>query len=257
MRYYTFILLFVSVTFLGCGLSQVLSIDQNLYYKNLNVVAKKRWKHSKEPLKIYDYTSQNEKYLIENGYVLIAYDAIRHTYIGYQNAVEVGNYIGASVMLYKHEYVGTSSGYTVARIYNPGETYLINSQTTGIINTNRNSTTNIYGNDLSIYGSTSSNSRTTYNSQTTTAITGPGSFSYYSIPYSNDYYDQWAIFYLKKYYKSTTQDISVNKSANEKSSIIGYLPKNTWFEILSTNKEFRKIKCKDKIGYIPSYIYLE
>ena len=225
-----------------------------MYYLNLH-----RTKDKVRPTKqlsSYDYTDNNVKYFTENGYVMLGYDAIRHTYIGYQEAVNAGCWIGATVMLYKHQYVGTASGTAVVPFYNQGDTYTVNSRTSGSVNTYGSSNASVYGSGGYAYGSSTSRGYGTYNSNTTTTITTPGSFSYYSVPYSNDYYDQWAIYYVKKYYRSE-QNISLFQKASNASKQVGTVQQNVWFEILSKGDKFTKIKYQGVVGYISAYYSLK
>ena len=231
------LLIVVSFTITSCAtMGEAIAIDQNLYFKNLKVIYKKNWQRSKSPISVYDFNDNNMKYFVENGYVVWAYDAIRHTYISYDDAVHVGKYYGIPIMLYKYQYVGTASGTALLSIYNPGDTYLLNSTTSG----------RIRAGGASGY----------YNSNTLTTITTPGSFSYQALPYSNDYYDQWAIYYVKKYFRSK-QSISIYEKGTNVSRTITIMDPNSWFEILSEGKSFKKVKFQNQIGYISSNYNLD
>jgi NDP-sugar pyrophosphorylase family protein len=79
-----------------------------MYYLNLHKTVSEKYKPTKQ-VSSYDYNENNLNYFIQQGYIMIGYDAIRHTYIGYQEAVNTGCRIGATVMLYKDDYIGSSS----------------------------------------------------------------------------------------------------------------------------------------------------
>ena len=180
---------------------------------------------------------------------MIGYDALRYTFIGYQEAINAGCWIGASVMLYKHQYVGTASGRSVVPFYNPGDTYTVNSRTSGAVSAYGSTTASVFGSGGYAYGSSYSSGYGTYNSNTTTTITTPGSLSYYAVPYSNDYYDQYAIYFVKRYYRFEL-DIPVFQKADIKSKTITTVKNNDWFEIISKGNKFTKISYQGAIGYI-------
>lgn len=206
----------------------------NTYYVNLNKISKEKFKPTKS-LTTYDYNENNLQYFNQNGYVLIGYNSIRSTYIDRQEAINTGCWIGASVMLYKYQYVGTASGTAVVPFYNPGDTYTVNSRSSGSVS--------VYGTGGSAYGS--------YNSNSTTTITTPGSFSYYSVPYSNDYYDQYTAFFVKKYYRVPEQNVALFQKPNSSSSEIMVVKQNEWFEVVSkANKDFYKVIYEGNTGYI-------
>jgi hypothetical protein len=230
-------LVILSVTFSSCVFIYS-ARNQNMYYLNLQKTSNEKF-HETKQISNYDYTDNNVKYFTENGYVMIGYDAIRHTYIGYQEAVNAGCWIGATVMLYKHQYIGTSSGNALVPFYNQGDTYSVNSKKTGSVNLYGSSSASVYGSGGYAYGNSTSRVYGTSNSSTSTTITTPGSFSYYSVPYSNDYYG--VNFYTK---------------ADTKSKKLLIIPANSWFELISKSDKkidgysFIKIKYKDVIGYV-------
>lgn len=222
--------------------------NYNIYYLNLHKTSSDKFKPTKR-LSSYDYTENNMNYFKENGYVMIGYDAIRHTYIGYQEAVNAGCWLGATVMLYKHQYVGTASGTAVVPFYNQGETYTVNSRTSGSVSTYGSGTASAFGSGGYAYGSSFNRGYGSYNSNTTTTITTPGSFSYYSVPYSNDYCDQYAFYFAKKFYR-VEQNIDLFQKASYSSSVILKIKENEWFEVLSWGDKYNKIRCRGKVGYI-------
>jgi hypothetical protein len=109
----------------------------------------------------------------------------------------------------------------------------------------------VVGNGGYAYGSSSVNGNGTYNSSTTTTYTTPGSFSYYAVPYSPDYYDQYAIYLAKKYYRFGL-DISLLEKKDLKSRVIITLPGNSWFEVIDKGKMFTKVVYQGRTGYILS-----
>lgn len=253
----SFIIILIAIfSFASCGtLGEAMAIDQNLYFKNMHVVYKKKWPRSRSSVAVFDFNDNNMKYFVENGYVLYAYDAIRHTYIGYQEAISLANYYGVPVMLYKHQYVGTSSGTALVSIYNPGDTYLINSRSSGTVRTTGSSNVSVYGSGGYATGNSYSQGSGYYNSNTTTTIKTPGSYSYSAVPYSNDYYDQWAIYYVKKYFRSV-KTVPLYQKGIYSSASLGYVQPNVWFEVLSEGKDFRKIIYQGQVSYIPNHYEL-
>lgn len=226
------------------------SKSSNLFYSNLHRTSENKYKQTKQ-LYSYDYTENNYRYFTENGYVMIGYDAIRHTYIGHQEAINAGCWLGATVLLYKHTFIGTAKGSAVVPLYNPGETYLVTSRTSGNINVHGNSNAQIYSNNSSAYITSQSQSWGSYNSNTSTTIKTPGSFSYYSVPYSRDYYDQYAVFMVKKYYRSE-RNLPLLQKANTNSKVLAAILVNEWFEVISLGDKFIKVKYKTMIGFIDS-----
>ena len=120
-------LLLLTVTISSCSVLNSNKIS-NMYYVSLHRTVANKFKPTKK-LSSYDYNENNINYFKQKGYVMIGYDAIRHTYIGYQEAVNAGCWIGATVMLYKDVYIGSTSGNAIVPLYNPGDTYTINSTT--------------------------------------------------------------------------------------------------------------------------------
>jgi len=226
---------FLSCLLIGVSVSSCISTKcYNTYYVNLNRISKEKFKPT-HGLTQYDYNENNLQYFNQNGYILIGYNALRSTYIEQQEAINTGCWIGANVLLYKYQYIGTSSGTAVVPFYNPGDTYTVNSRSAGSVS--------VYGTGGYGYGS--------YNSNSTTTITTPGSFSYYSVPYSNDYYDQYAAYFVKKFYRIPDQNVALFQRPNSSSKEIMVVKQNEWFEIISkSNKDFYKILYKDNIGYI-------
>lgn len=226
--------------------------SSNPYYYGMNRIEKQKFKKT-TTLKSIDYTDENLKYLLSEGYILVGYCAYRDRFIGIQEAVNAGCAVGATFMLYKHTYVGTASGTAVLPWYTPGEIYTVNSSTSGTVNAYGSSNFSAYGSNGYAYGSSNGSARANYNSSTTTTIRGQGSFSYYAVPYSHDYYDQYAVYLVKKYYYyRTPRDYYSKPDAKTK---IGKLNANQRFEVISFcgHKDFMPIKIGNNTYYLDCY----
>ena len=111
------------------------------------------------------------------------------------------------------------------------------------------SNSSYYSNNGYGFGNSTSTASGSYNSTTTTTITGPGSFTFYDVPYSTDYYDQYAIYLVKKYYFH-----KIAKDYYSKPDIkfkVGILKAGQKFEVINWcgNGSFLKIKIENQILY--------
>lgn len=253
-----FVFVLLALAFESCSFLYGDPMMSNTYYTNSIKLGNEKYKKTKE-LTRYDYSDENVKYFQQRGYVVIGYSALRYTFIGIQEAINAGCAYGATVLLYKHAYVGTASGRTVLPWYSPGDTYTINSHTSSSANAYGYSNMSAYGSAGYAYGNAYGYASGTGNSNTTTTITGPGSVTYYSIPYSNDYYDQYAIYMVKKYNWVTT-DADVFDSPSTKHKKLGKLPKYAYFEVLDKNVSrgrYVKIKYGTLTAYIPGQLQIQ
>ena len=242
------VLLVFSLVFMSCS-SIINSVkNQNPFYANFTRTSSESFKNTKQ-INSYDYNENNVKYFQQNGYVMVGYAALRSTFINYQEVVNAGCWNGADLVLYKYNYVGTSSGRAVLPFYNSGETYTINSTTNGSVNATANSSASAYGSNGYAFGNSTTNMYGTYNSKTNTTITTPNTVSYYSVPYSNDYYDQYAVYFVKKYFK-INEYVSLYEKANTNSKLLIVINSNDWFECISYTQNFVKVKYKNSIGFI-------
>jgi hypothetical protein len=193
--------------------------NANPYYFGMRVINDTKLKKT-ESVAIYDYTEDNIKYFLSRGYVIKAKSAFRNTFIHMSWAELAAKQMGSNVVLCKREYVGTSSGTSVIPWYVPGETYTVNSKTSGSVSANGYANSVVIGSNGYAVGSSSSSAYGTYNSNTTTTIQSPDRYDYYSVPYSYNYYDQYAVFLVKE---QDIQDIldAKNKVVKNKKIEIG------------------------------------
>jgi tetratricopeptide (TPR) repeat protein len=225
-----------------------LNQTENPYYFGMKVVDNTKFEKSKS-VTIYDYTQDNANYFFKRGYVVKAKSAFRNTFVQMFWADLAAKQMGSDIMLCKREYVGTASGASVVPWYVPGETYTLNSRTSGSINATGYGSFTVIGSSGYAIGSSSSSAYGSFNSNTTTTIQGPGRYDYYSVPYSYKYYDQYALFLVKKYYWLNNRS-SMYKEANTKSEIIKYVNANEWFEVINKSGKFIKINLNGFEGYI-------
>ncbi len=249
--------------------------NANPYYFGMKVINQTKIKKSDEA-KIYDYTEDNIKYFLERGYVVKAKSAFRNTFVHLSWAELAAKQMGSDVVLCKREYVGTASGRSVIPWYVPGETYTINSKTSGSVSANGYGSATVIGSNGYVIGSSSSSAYGTYNSNTTTTIQGPGRYDYYSVPYSYNYYDQYAVFLVKEqaildvenkeveknkkntktvvvgeYFKTNYKIPVSSQPVFSGAEIIGYIPKNKQILIIEKNGSgFYKVKFKKMTGYV-------
>lgn len=183
----------VTLLFVGCSSFMNSSNPFKLSMKVVNNVKLKKSNH----VTIYDYNEENVKYFLNKGYIVKAKSAFRNRLVHITGVELAAKQIGSDVALYKREYVGTASGVDIIPWYVPGETYTVKSSTKGSVSANGYGSATVIGSNGYAIGSSSSSAYGTYNSNTTTTIQAPGKYEYYSVPYSLDYYDQYAVFLVK------------------------------------------------------------
>jgi hypothetical protein len=259
------------LTFMLTSCMSYMNKKANPYYFGMKVINQTKLKKSKEA-KIYDYTEDKIKYFLERGYVVKAKSAFRNTFVHLSWAELAAKQMGSDIVLCKREYVGTASGRSVIPWYVPGETYTVTSRTSGSVSANGYGNTTVIGSNGYSIGSSSSSAYGTYNSNTTTTIQAPGKYEYYSVPYSYNYYDQYAVFLVKEQdildserrESKNTEKVIIGENYKTKykipidsepltsgSKIIGYIPKNKNILVIQkVNQFFYKIEYKNKIGYI-------
>ena len=143
----------------------------------------------------YDLSDNNLEYFTKQGYVLIGNSEFISTYYSYQEAINLGCEIGASVLLYRYDYYGTESGTSVGRISNgDSRTYQIQSSTKTTYSGVGNYNYSAIGNNGYAFGYGNSNVNGQSKSTTQTTLYDPGTFSYVVVPYEYNYYKQEAVF---------------------------------------------------------------
>ena len=230
---------------LGCATYK--PIDSNPFFNRMTKVDKKRYKRTLT-INLQNYSDTMLQYFRERGYVVIGYTAFRDQFVGIQRAAGAGGEIGATVLLYKHTYVGNASGTAVIPFYIPGDRYTINTQSSGSVSAYGSSNFSTIGNGGYSFGSSQSSLSGSYRSSSTTTITGPGSFSYYTVPYSNDYYDQYAIYMVQKFYYIEEETTIFRKPT--KKDPAGTLPKNVWFEVIMKGKNTHMVRVNGRVYFI-------
>jgi hypothetical protein len=249
----------------------------NPYYFGMKIINQTKLKKSNEA-KIYDYTENNIKYFLERGYVVKAKSSFRNIFVDLSWAELAAKQMGSDVVLCKREYVGTASGRSVIPWYVPGETYTINSKTSGSVSANGYSNSTVIGSNGYAIGSSSSSAYGTYNSSTTSTIQSPGRYDYYSVPYSYNYYDQYAVFLVKeqtiidvetkeyeKIHRTTKKKNIIEIGRNYKikaevpvnncpgcteSKIVDFTKKGESIFIIEKLDRFYKVKFRNEICYI-------
>jgi len=260
-------ILIFGITFLliSCSSFRNSSNPFKLSMRTVNDIKLKKSKH----VTIYDYSEENIKYFLNNGYIIKAKSAFRNRLVNISGVELAAKEIGSDVALYKREYAGTTSGVNVISWYVPGETYTVKSSTIGTVNASGYGNATIVGSNGYEVRSSSSNVNGTYKSNTKTTIQGPGKYENYSVPYSFDYYNQYAVFLVKDEdvldsESKNTKKVVIGKNFKTKykipidsdpittgSRIIGYIPKNKNILVIEkVNLFFYKIEYKNKIGYI-------
>jgi hypothetical protein len=194
MKTFKFLVFGITLLLFGCSSYINSSNPFKLSMRTVNDIKLKKSNH----VTIYDYTEENVNYFLNMGYVVKAKSAFRNRLVNMSGVELAAKEIGSDVALYKREYVGTASGANVIPWYVPGETYTVKSSTNGSVSANGYGSTTVIGSDGYAVGRSSSSAYGTYNSNTTTTIQAPGRYEYYSIPYSLDYYDQYAVFLVKE-----------------------------------------------------------
>lgn len=241
-----FIFLVLFTFFLqSCSLLMV----YNPFYNNLTYKYKYQFTKSKQ-LKTYELTQNNIDYFLNNGYLIIGKSSFRDTYQTAQFAINTAQYLGSDVLLYKNKYVGTSKGVATVPVYVPGTVYNITSSTQGAFEAKRNSNTSYIGNGGFAYVDSYSKTYGTYNSSSITSIQTPGTYSFRQVPYSNNYYDQYAYFLKKILYRTNEEKVWFYEKKNTNSNIFTKVEPNEWFVLLKEGKRFHKIEYKGLIGFI-------
>lgn len=200
----------------------------------------------------YDLSDNNLNYFTNQGYVLIGNSEFISTYYSYQEAVNLGCEIGASVLLYRYDYYGTESGTSVGRVSNgDSRTYQVQSSTKTTYSGVGNYNYSAVGNNGYAFGYGNSNLSGQSKSTTQTTIYDPGTFSYVVVPYEYNYYKQEAVYLVKKYYWldnsiALYDNSSLTKASNQK------IEKGKLFEILNwcSGKTAMKIKFDSKHYYL-------
>jgi hypothetical protein len=240
-------LLVLSLALLLTSCMAYLNKYSNPYYFGMKIIDGTKFKKAKS-VGTFDYTENNADYFFKKGYVVKAKSAFRNTFVHMSWAELAAKQMGSDVMLCKREYVGTASGTSVIPWYVPGETYTVNSRTSGSFSANGYGSSMVVGSNGYAIGSSSSSAYGTYNSNTTTTIQGPGRYDYYSVPYSYNYYDQYALFLVKKYYWSD-KDFSYYNDKKFK-NFVGYIKAGEWFELAEKNGKYRRIIYEGNSFYL-------
>ena len=248
-------LLVFSLALLLTSCKAYLNKNANPYYFGMKVIDNTQFKKTKS-VKTYDYTESNADYFFKKGYVVKAKSAFRNKFVDMSWAELAAKQMGSNVMLCKREYIGTASGTSVIPWYVPGETYTVNSKTSGTVSDKGYGNSTIISNNGYAVGRSSSSAYGTYNSNTTTTVQGPGRYDYYSVPYSYDYYDQYALFLVKKYYwlnDSEYDDGILYKEPKNNSKILAKIKSHEFFEVINRDTKFTKINYNGQVGYISSW----
>ncbi len=229
----------------GCG--AYMNKNMNPYYFGMTIVDNQVYKKSKG-VDSYKYDENSVKYFLKRGYVVKAKSAFRETYVHLSWAELAAKQLGATVMLTDRNYVGSISGRTTLAWTVPGDTYKVTSNTNGNISYNSNTNSYVYGNSGYAVGNSSTNGNVKYNSTTTTTIQGPDKLQVTSVPYQNHYYDQYAVFMVKKYYWSD-KDFSYYHDKKFK-DFAGSIKAGEWFELGEKSGKYRKIIYGGKSYYV-------
>lgn len=230
------------------GCMSFMNKHANPYYFGQHILDNTKYKKVKS-VGIYDYTENNAKYFLDRGYIIKAKTAFRNTLVHMSWAELAAKQMGASVMLYQNDYVGTSSGTTAIPWYIPGETYVVNSQTNSNINLNSYGNSMVVGSNGYGVGSSSSSLNGTYNSNTTTTLQTPGKYVMREMAYSYNYYDQYALFMVKKYYW-INQKVSFLEKPKKDSKLFSEINSGEWFILLNKGSKFNKIQYNGTVGYV-------
>ncbi|WP_417354447.1 hypothetical protein [Flavobacterium sp.] len=178
---------------------------------------------------------------------MIGYSSIRSTYIGVDLAEEAGKRKGATVLLYKQIYVGTATGTRVLPWYHQGDTYTMKQNTQGSVNIGSSG----YVLDSNYSGTAK------YSQSTTTTIKAPDYYTYHRVPYSKDYYDQYAMYLAKDEVKPVGRKMTLKRKCPmwDKPDLlagkhIGDTESIEVYVIERANSEFYLIRSGNKTGYI-------
>lgn len=241
-------LLLVGLTiFLLTGCMAYMNKNVNPYYFGMTEIDKTDYKKSKN-VKSYDYTENNIEYFLQKGYVIKAKSAFRERYVHLSWAELAAKQMGATIMLLDRNYAGKVSGRQALAWRVPGDTYSVTSNTKGNVSYDSNTNAYVVGNNGYAYGSSSTYGNANYNSSTKTTIQGPDKIQYASVPYEHHYYDQYAVFLVKKYYWTNYDTAFYEDDDLEKSST--RVQPGEWFELLDKKRKYTKIAYNGKVGYI-------
>lgn len=179
-------LIIFSLTIILTSCMTYLNKNDNPYYFGMKIINNTKLKKSNE-VNIYDYTEDNLNYFLDKGYVIKAESSFCDTFINLSWAELAAKQMGSDVVLCKKKYVGISSGEKVIPWNAPGETY------PGKLKTSRTVSANGY-----VVGNSYSSTNGNFNSNITNTVQGPKRYDSSSVPNSNYYYDQFAVFLVKK-----------------------------------------------------------
>jgi hypothetical protein len=233
------------LTLFGCG--ALMNKNMNPYYFGMTQIDPQTYKKSKD-IQSYAYQESSVKYFLKRGYIVKAKSAFRERYVHSSWAVLAGKQMGATVMLLDRDYVGTVSGRRTLAWTVPGDTYKVTSNTNGNINYDSNTNAYVYGSNGYAIGNSTTNGNVNYNSSTTTTIQGPDKYRVASIPYENHYYDQYAVFMVKKYYWTDT-DVPYY-SDKKLENFVGYIKAGEWFELSEKKAKYRRLNYNGKFAYV-------
>lgn len=232
-------------TLFGCG--AYMNKNMNPYYFGMKTIDPQVYKKSKD-VKSYKYEESSVKYFLKRGYVIKAKSAFRERYVHSSWAELAAKQMGATVMLTDRDYVGSVSGRRTLAWTVPGDTYRVTSNTNGNISYNSNTDAYVYGSSGYAIGNSTTNGNVNYNSSTTTTVQGPDKLRVTSVPYQNHYYDQYAVFMVKKYYW-TISDVPYYSDKKLK-NLAGYIKAGEWFLLSEKKGKYRRLIYNDKFAYI-------
>lgn len=236
----------------GCG--AYMNKNVNPYYFGMKTIDPQVYKKSKD-VKSYKYDENSVKYFLKRGYVIKAKSAFRERYVHSSWAELAAKQMGATVMLTDRDYVGTVSGRRTLAWTVPGDTYRVTSNTNGNISYNSNTDAYVYGSSGYAIGNSTTNGNVNYNSSTTTTIQGPDKLRVTSVPYQNHYYDQYAVFMVKKYYWTNYSVAYYNDKKLEVSA--GRVKSGEWFELLEKKGKYYRILYNGQIAYIGNKVDIQ
>jgi hypothetical protein len=229
----------------GCG--AYMNKNVNPYYFGMTTIDPQIYEKSKDIMS-YQYEESSVKYFLKRGYVIKAKSAFREQYVHPSWAELAAKQMGANVMLLQKDYVGTVSGRRTLAWTVPGDTYRVTSNTKGNINYDSNTDAYVYGSNGYGYGNSTTTGNVNYSSSTTTTIQGPDKYRVASVPYQNHYYDQYAVFLVKKYYWTDT-DVPYY-SDKKLENLGGYIKAGEWFQLSEKKSKYRRLIYDGKFAYV-------
>lgn len=233
--------------FLLTGCMAYMNKNINPYYFGMTEIDKTDYKKSKD-VKSYDYTENNIKYFLNRGYVVKAKSAFRERFIHLSWAELAAKQMGATIMLLDRDYAGKVSGRQALAWRVPGDTYTVTSNTKGNVSYDSNTNSYAVGSNGYAFGSSSTYGNADYNSSTKTTIQGPDKIQYASVPYEHHYYDQYAVFMVKKYYWADT-DVPYY-SDKKLDNFVGYIKAGEWFQLSKKKRKYRRLIYNGKFVYV-------